>query len=212
MFEAPSSVVNNAVRAPLVVVGGGVRSGKSRLGMDLALACGPRRAFIATAQPFDDEMQERILRHRTERDGRFETIELARELASVAQALPRFDVVLVDCLTLYVSNWLLALSEEELTSQLAVQQLQDRISGDLRRGVEALRGTASRVILITNEVGMGVVPASRLGRLFRDLAGTVNQWISGEATEVWWCALGIPLRIKPSPVVALDDIRSGDNS
>ena len=187
----------------LTVVGGGVRSGKSRLAVELALAAGPRRAFIATAQAFDDEMRERIARHRLERDGRFTTIEAPRGLAEVAAMLTEYDVVLVDCLTIYVSNVLLDVGDVESLDRDAARALEESTLQQLRAAVRALRAKASHLIFVTNEVGMGVVPVSRLGRLFRDVAGRVNQWIASEADAVWFCALGIPLRIKPSPLATV---------
>jgi adenosylcobinamide kinase / adenosylcobinamide-phosphate guanylyltransferase len=188
--------------ATLTVVGGGVRSGKSRLGVELALKLGERRAFVATAQAFDDEMRERIARHRVERSGQFTTIEAPCRLAEVAVTLPRYDVILVDCLTLYVSNLLLAVGDVEQLGAGAARELEEAAVRELDAGVRELRSKSAHLIFVTNEVGMGVVPVSRLGRLFRDVAGRVNQWIAREADEVWWCALGIPVRLKPSPFSA----------
>lgn len=195
---ANSSDWSRGDAASLTVIGGGVRSGKSRLGVELALGLGARRAFIATAEAFDDEMRERIAQHRLERSGQFTTIEAPRRLAEVASTLPRYDVVLVDCLTLYVSNLLLEVGDVEQLARHAARELEDRAVQELRAGVDELRSKAAHLVFVTNEVGMGVVPVSRLGRLFRDVAGRVNQWIASEADEVWWCALGIPVRLKPA--------------
>lgn len=195
----------------LTVVGGGVRSGKSRLALELALALGERRLFVATAQAFDDEMRERIAAHQRERGAQFETIEVPRRLGEVAATVPRCDVALLDCLTLYVSNLLLDAGDVEELPRGAAQSIEAATLDDVRRGVGALRVRAKHVVVVTNEVGMGVVPVSRLGRLFRDVAGQVNQWIAAEANRVWWCALGLPLQLKPSPL-AVDPRRVAGNT
>lgn len=184
----------------LTVVAGGVRSGKSRLAMEFALGLGENRAFVATAQAFDDEMRERIEQHRRDRSDQFVTIEAPRRLADVASTLGTYDVILLDCLTLYVSNLLLGFGDVEDMPPDGARQLEEATLSDLRAAVGTLRQKAKHLIVVTNEVGMGVVPVSRLGRLFRDVAGRVNQWIAGEASEVWLCALGIPMRIKPQPL------------
>lgn len=176
-----------------------MRSGKSRLGVELALGLGQRRAFVATAQAFDDEMRERIAQHRLERGDMFTTIEAPRRLSDVARTMPSYDVILVDCLTLYISNRLLEVGDVEHLSSGAARELEASTVDDLSSALAELRSKANHLVFVTNEVGMGVVPVSRLGRLFRDVAGRVNQWIAREASDVWLCALGIPLRIKPSP-------------
>ncbi len=168
---------------PLILVGGGSRSGKSSYALRLASERGARRAFVATAQAFDDEMRARIARHRADRDGTFETIEEPLEAAAVLRSLGgRFDVAVVDCLTLWLSNLMLAGREEleEETAQL----------------VEAACQSPTQCILVTNEVGCGIVPENALARRFRDLAGTLNKRCAAAAVEAYWMAFGIPLRLK----------------
>lgn len=194
----PSPPSSPAEAARVVVIGGGVRSGKSRMAVELALQLGQRRAFIATAQALDDEMHERIAAHRRERADAFETFEAPRGLAEVAREMATFDVILVDCLTLYVSNLLLEVVDVEQLDRAGARRLEQAAVAALEAAVKQLRDKARHLVFVTNEVGMGVVPVSRLGRLFRDVSGRVNQWIAGEASEVWWCAMGIPMRIKPS--------------
>lgn len=194
----PTSSPSEAELAPLVVVAGGVRSGKSRFAVELAEARGERRGFIATAQAFDDEMRARIELHRIERGSRFETLESPRGLATAARSCDDFDVVLLDCLTIYVSNLLLGSGDVETMGAEALRHVEQAILTDVRAGIRELRKRAGCVIVVTNEVGMGVVPVSKLGRVFRDVAGRANQWVASDATEVWTCHLGIPLRIKPT--------------
>lgn len=182
---------------PLILVGGGVRSGKSRFALARAEALGARRVFVATAQAFDDEMTERIARHRVERADRFRTVEAPHDLAAALDGLADADVVLVDCLTLWLSNLLLA-DESGAT-----------VAGHLDALVAALDRRRCPVVLVTNEVGLGVVPPSPLGRRFRDLAGTVHQRLAGLADELYLAAMGVVLRLHPAPVEVVRPGRGG---
>lgn len=184
--------------AKLILVGGGARSGKSRYALERALSVQGKRAFIATATAFDDEMQARIASHQQERQSTFETIEAPSNLAKAASQLQNHDVVLLDCLTLYVSNLLLAVPEIEHLTTLELRALELACANDVQDGIELLRARSNTLIVVTNEVGQGVVPVSRLGRIFRDVAGRINQTVAASASEVWLCAFGLPLRLKPS--------------
>ncbi len=162
---------------PLILVGGGSRSGKSRFALQLAKErFGPRKWFLATAEPGDHEMSERIARHRAERGGEFETIE---EPFAIDRTIAAADVIVVDCLTLWTSNLMLANRQNEVDDRLA-----------------RLAASAATCIAVTNEVGSGIVPSNELARQFRDLAGTVNQKAAALATEVYFVAFGLPLRLK----------------
>lgn len=174
----------------MILVGGGVRSGKSGFALRRALALGTRRAFIATAQPFDDEMRDRISRHQAERADDFVTIEEPLAVPERLAALDGVDVVLVDCLTLWLSNLLLR-GDDERAVAAAVARL-----------AEAVVARRFHVVLVTNEVGMGIVPESALGRLFRDVAGRAHQELAACADEVYFAALGLVLQLKPSALLA----------
>lgn len=172
----------------IILVGGGVRCGKSRFALELAQAMGTRRTFVATSEPFDDEMRERARRHREERTGRFETVEEPRRLCEVLEA-DTADVAVVDCVTLWLSNLLLRGDEPEA------------ILGEVDRLVGVLQRRRSATILVTNEVGMGLVPESPLGRTFRDVSGGAHQRLAAAADEVYFGALGLLLRLKPGNLV-----------
>jgi adenosylcobinamide kinase / adenosylcobinamide-phosphate guanylyltransferase len=173
----------------LVLVGGGVRSGKSAFALALARRLGGRRAFVATAQPFDDEMRARIAAHRAERDGDFATVEAPLDLPAALEALgSAAEVVVVDCLTLWLSNLLLRGDPPEAIGR-AVARLAD-----------VLRASPFHAILVTNEVGMGVVPESALGRAFRDVAGRAHQHLARRADRIYLAALGCILRLRPAPI------------
>ncbi len=163
----------------IILVGGGSRSGKSRYALELATQRGVRPAFLATAQAFDDEMTERIRKHRDERGGAFTTWEEPFEIAERLRARHECDVIVVDCLTLWVSNLMLADREIPGAELIA-----------------AARAVSATVIFVSNEVGCGIVPENALARRFRDLAGALNQQVAAAADEVYWMAFGIPLKVK----------------
>ncbi len=172
----------------IVLIGGGARSGKSGFALALARRFGARRAFVATAQAFDQEMRERIAAHRAERDGDFYTVEEPLDLPRVLADVEA-DVVVVDCLTLWLSN--LVLRGDSAAA----------IDGAVERLAAAVAGRRFHAVLVTNEVGMGVVPESALGRLFRDVAGRTHQRLARDADRVYLAVLGCVLRLKPNPVV-----------
>lgn len=177
----------------LVLIGGGARSGKSAYAVQRALSLGPRRVFVATAEAFDAEMRARIAAHVAERADKFTTVEAPRELEAALESLKArpepADVVVIDCLTLWLSNLLLA----------------DVPTAEIERRVARLANTcetaAFPVLLVTNEVGFGVVPETALGRQFRDITGRAHQRLARVAGEVLFAALGCMLRLKPAPLV-----------
>jgi adenosylcobinamide kinase/adenosylcobinamide-phosphate guanylyltransferase len=161
---------------------GGARSGKSRYAQARAEATGLRRIFIATAQALDDEMRERIARHRVDRGLDWETVEAPLDLAEAiaAHSAPN-RVLLVDCLTLWVTNLILAARD--------VPAATDCLTA-------ALAGVKGPLILVSNEVGCGIVPDNALARRFRDEAGTTNRRVAAVADEVQLLVAGLPLRLK----------------
>jgi len=170
----------------VALIGGGARSGKSRFAREYAEARFSRLALVATAQPLDVEMQLRIARHRAERGPRWTTIEEPLDLvAAMGGQAGCFDVFLIDCLTLWLSNILLTPGREP--------------AGEILRLVEGL-AAGPPSILVANEVGCGIVPENELARLFRDLSGMLNRRVAEVAREVYWMAFGLPVRIKGGPV------------
>ncbi len=165
----------------LTLVTGGTRSGKSTWAEGLAVASRRPRRYIATAQAFDDEMQERITRHRAQRGAGWITVEAPLELAAaLAEARPE-EVVLVDCLTLWLTNHLLA--DHDLATEAALL-------------VDGLLDCPAPVICVTNEVGWGIVPADPLSRRFRDEQGRLNQRLAAQAGLVVAVLCGLPLALK----------------
>ncbi|HMG54213.1 MAG TPA: bifunctional adenosylcobinamide kinase/adenosylcobinamide-phosphate guanylyltransferase, partial [Kofleriaceae bacterium] len=176
----------------MILIGGGVRSGKSAFALARARALGRRRGFVATAQAFDAEMAARIADHVRTRGADFATFEEPVALAERLAGLRELDAVVVDCLTLWLSNLML---RDEPAAGLAA-----RIEARIDELVGVVRDRPFHTILVTNEVGMGVVPESALGRAFRDLAGLAHQRLAAVADELYLGALGAIVRLRPDPI------------
>ena len=177
--------MQEAHRKTLTLVLGGVRSGKSRYAQQLALRFAPV-TFIATARVSDDEMQVKVQRHRNERPEEWDTVEEPLELAPVlAHHGSTSRLLIIDCLTLFASNLLEADGETSASIDRRVETLCD-----------ALISVPCSVVLVSNEVGSGVVPAYFSGRRFRDLLGEINQRIASLADNVVFMVAGLPLALK----------------
>ena len=164
----------------IIFVGGGSRSGKSRKALEIARRYGPRRGFLATAQAFDDEMAERIRLHQVERGEEFTTVEEPINLgAAVRRVEGELDVLVVDCLTLWLTNVMLSGVEVDMVAML-----------------DGMAASALPCVLVTNEVGCGIVPENKLAREFRDRAGRLNQEAMERADEGWFMVFGAGLRLK----------------
>jgi adenosylcobinamide kinase/adenosylcobinamide-phosphate guanylyltransferase len=172
----------------LIVVGGGARSGKSTFALGRAHALGRRRLFIATAERSDDEMRDRIDRHRADRGDAFDTLEEPRALPEALEADREHEVVLVDCLTIWISNL--------LVGGATADEVRERIGALLA----VLARRRPHVVIVSNEVGMGLVPDTPLGRVFRDLTGLAHQRLAAAADELYLAAMGVLLRLRPAPV------------
>jgi adenosylcobinamide kinase/adenosylcobinamide-phosphate guanylyltransferase len=166
-----------------ILVLGGARSGKTGFAETLAMRAGERPAYLATAEALDGEMRDRVQTHQRQRLGRFSTIEEPLNLSEAITAAARdHDVILVDCLTLWITNMLgsnhnVAAAVDDLAAMLL--QLED-----------------VRVILVSNEVGLGIVPNNPLARSFRDLAGSAHQRLAEICTEVHFIVAGLPMTLK----------------
>lgn len=176
----------------MIFVTGGARSGKSGLAEKLAAERSEAVTYIATARAGDEEMAERIARHRRQRPGDWETVEAPADLAgAVEDCLAAGDgIVLVDCLTVYISNLLLG------QGIASAERMRHTVDREIDRLVEVCRSGNGRVIMVSNEVGMGIVPDNMLARTFRDIAGRANQKLAAAAEEVFLCVSGIPLKVK----------------
>lgn len=172
----------SALHPPVTLVLGGARSGKSTFAEGIVEAMSQTRIYVATAQARDDEMRARILSHQDRRGAGWETIEAPLDVSQALQDhAPAGHPMLVDCLTLWVTN--LMLDAHDI----------DRAFGELVATLPTLKGP---VVLVSNEVGLGIVPDNAMARAFRDHAGRLHQHIAGLADEVYFVTAGLPLKMK----------------
>lgn len=169
----------------LYFITGGARSGKSAFAEDIAAGIQGKRAYVATAQALDAEMAQKIAKHRTDRGDVWDTFEEPLAVAELlAKLFQGYQVVLVDCLTLWLSN-VMAHTDEDAAVVHRIEEL-----------VSMLRKCSGVCIVVSNEVGLGIVPDNPLARKFRDLAGMLNQKVARVADHVYFTAAGIPMKIK----------------
>jgi len=192
------------MRRNIIFITGGARSGKSSFGLKLAedrlkeifgdesnsgaTFIRPLKAYIATAQAFDEEIKERIERHKKQRGKDWYTVEEPVDIVRALNELRDYPVILLDCLTLWISNLIL--------NNLDIEK-------EIRRFLDAIKSStfnpqpcSSILLIVSNEVGMGIVPENELARRFRDLAGVLNQEVAEIADEVYFMVSGIPVKIK----------------
>ena len=163
---------------------GGARSGKSRLAQHTAEACGGALTYLATGEGRDTEMADRIARHRADRGPRWRTVECPLALPEAIMAVES-GAILIDCLTLWLSNLMLA--EQDVAAR----------TRDLLAAIAAM---PHPIVIVTNEVGLGIVPDHPLGRAFRDEAGRLNQAVAAQADAAYFVAAGLVLRLQPYAV------------
>jgi adenosylcobinamide kinase/adenosylcobinamide-phosphate guanylyltransferase len=176
----------------LILITGGARSGKSDYAQHLAASsCGDDVLFVATAEAGDAEMARRIAAHRQARPAAWRTVEAPRQVGSAIQQAEPANGVVVDCLTLLVSNLLLPLGDDP-----APEPAECATESEVQGLLEAARRVPGPFIVVTNEVGLGLVPVNRLARLYRDLLGRANATLAREAEQVYLLVSGIPLELK----------------
>lgn len=165
---------------------GGARSGKSSFAVKLAVEDGRKAAFIATCEPLDKEMQERIRLHRQKRPREWQTFEAPYDIPAVLKKIKgKSGIIILDCLTLLVSNLMLKGGKNDV-----------EIEKEILKIISLLKQAKSDSIIISNEVGLGIVPQNKLARQFRDVAGIINQRVASDADEVIFMVSGMPLTLK----------------
>jgi len=179
-----------SIKRKIVFIIGGARSGKSTFAQKIAGGLGEKVMFVATGEPLDDEMKARIEKHKRNRPGSWITLEAPKQVGRAISLVKPGDyqVVLIDCITLLVSN-LLGEIPDEVESE-------KRIAAEMNELIGIVTKMSAHCIIVSNEVGLGLVPDNKLGRFYRDLLGKANQIIAQHATEVYFLAAGIPLMIK----------------
>lgn len=174
----------------LILVTGGARSGKSGFAEKLAASYQREVVYVATAQAFDQEMRERIKLHQASRPGIWETVEEPLEVQTrIVDYIGEERTILLDCITIWISNLLLRNWEGQADLSAEIMSRIDRLISVVQQGRATL-------ICVSNEVGSGIVPENKLGRIYRDLAGKVNQKVAQAANEVYLVTAGYPLEIK----------------
>ncbi len=182
-----------------ILVTGGARSGKSSFAERLAGEIDGRILYIATAVPFDEEMRSRIKKHRENRPDTWDTYEGYTALGSaIAEREGIYNGILLDCITVMVTNLLfdyIGFENENPTAE-ELHSAEKYILSELCKLKEAVKSSSAAIIMVTNELGSGIVPENPLARGFRDIAGRVNQYVAGWADEVYMAVCGIPVKIK----------------
>lgn len=182
-----------------ILITGGARSGKSSYAEKLARDLGGSVLYIATSIPFDEEMKSRVKKHRESRPDHWDTYEGYRGIGKViAEKGGQYKGILLDCITVMVTNLLLeypgtesdnACYEDFLKAEKAIKE-------EIHELLEGIRKSEATVIMVTNELGNGIVPENLMGRAFRDIAGRMNQYIAEFCNEVYMTVCGIPLKLK----------------
>jgi adenosylcobinamide kinase/adenosylcobinamide-phosphate guanylyltransferase len=173
----------------IILLLGGARSGKSNLAQKLAESTEGSVIFIATGEPLDSEMEARIVRHKKNRPEEWQTIEASRNVGrTIKEKIIDDDVVIIDCITLLVSNLLPDDSDYEMAEEVVLTEINELIA--------AMKERNGVFIIVSNEVGSGLVPDNRIGRIYRDMLGKANQLLAHNADEVYVLFSGISVKIK----------------
>lgn len=181
-----------------ILILGGARSGKSRFAQKLAAELGKRVLYVATGEAHDEEMRQRIDEHRRNRPPNWRTLEVPVNVGRrILEEIGNAQVVVLECLTLLVSNVIGESTAESDPEAVDVPLLEERLDLELRELMEAVNTARAYSIVVSNEVGLGLVPANRLGCLYRDLLGKANQTFAERADEVYLMVAGLPLQLKP---------------
>jgi adenosylcobinamide kinase/adenosylcobinamide-phosphate guanylyltransferase len=172
-----------------ILITGGARSGKSKFAQDIAAGLGGKVLFVATAEPKDEEMRLRIQAHKDSRPRNWRTLEATREIGEqIREHIGDSEIVIIDCITMLVSNILLQADDKASSEELVLREIEA-----VTKSMDEL---ATTFILVTNEVGLGLVPDNELGRRYRDCLGRANQLLARHADEVHLLVAGISIRLK----------------
>lgn len=184
------------MKSKIILCTGGSRSGKSQFAERYTLAQKGQKLYIATAQIYDDEMMERVARHQARRGSQWLNLEIPLNIAAQWEDVAaKADVILIDCLTMFVTNYLMKFPELEQAE--VREKLRSIVLSEVENLLEKIKDSHDKkVVFVTNELGLGIVPADTMTRVFRDIAGEVNQIVAAAADEVYLSISGITIEIK----------------
>ncbi|MCX6012509.1 MAG: bifunctional adenosylcobinamide kinase/adenosylcobinamide-phosphate guanylyltransferase [Chloroflexi bacterium] len=178
----------------VILLLGGVRSGKSRYAQAMAPEIGKKILFVATAEALDKEMQHRIEVHKKNRPQNWCTLEVTRGIGKKIESdIGDSHVVIIDCITMLVSN---LVGEASTISESDYRTIEDLVNQEIKELIECINRVKAHFVIVSNEVGLGIVPQTGIGRLYRDILGKVNQDLASIATEVYLMVAGIPVAVK----------------
>jgi len=173
----------------IILLLGGARSGKSHYAQQLAMELGNKVLFVATGEALDEEMQARIAEHKKDRPQNWRTLELPTGIGrGIEKGIGDAEVVVIDCLTLLVSNL--------LHNKPEYPEAEKRVTSEINAIISTMDRLDASFVIVSNEVGMGLVPETKLGRVYRDLLGKANQLVANHATEVYLMVACLPVQVK----------------
>ncbi len=182
----------------IILVTGGARSGKSNFAESLCINQNNRTAYIATSVAFDEEMKNRVKKHQESRPKEWKTYEIYKDIYSIVETLDKnHDTVIMDCVTLMVNNLMFTygIDVDKATSE-ELDELENYIREQIEKLLEAVKKTNLYFVIVSNEIGMGIVPENKLARIYGDFVGRANQLISKYSDEVYFVVSGIPMKVK----------------
>ncbi|MFC2016422.1 bifunctional adenosylcobinamide kinase/adenosylcobinamide-phosphate guanylyltransferase [Chloroflexota bacterium] len=181
-----------------ILITGGARSGKSHFAQELALKSDKPVLFVATAVAGDEEMRQRIEEHQRTRPAAWSTVEVTTHVGNeIQRKIGGAQVVIVDCITLLVNN-IFNQYTDQTGEQIDAPPVEKQVTSEICELIECINHIDASFIVVTNEVGMGLIPANKMGRLYRDLLGKANQLLAQRADEVYLMVAGLPVPIKPA--------------
>jgi len=181
----------------IIMLLGGARSGKSSYAHELARKMARKVLFVATAEPGDEDMRRRIENHRLKRPTGWRTLEMTAGIGkAIEKEIEDEQLVIIDCITLLIGN-IFSRYDEKTFDTIEDTILEKQVFSEIDNLLKCLEKAKTSFIIVSNEVGLGIVPDNRMGRLYRDLLGRANQTLAGKADEVYFMISGIPLRVKP---------------
>ena len=185
----------------IILLLGGARSGKSRFAQEYARRNGGKVLFVATATAGDEDMRLRIVKHKKDRPPNWLTLEAATEIGIRIEAnAGDAELIIIDCITMLVNN-IFSRYDEKLFNTISDVMLEKEVITEIEQLQQCLKKVNASFLIISNEVGLGLVPDNRMGRLYRDILGRANQKLAQTADEVFLLAAGIPMRVKPTETI-----------